>query len=279
MSSLFEGIRYTATVAEIYDRIQLNYPGSPHSRSGSLWLLRRASEIRSDNRSAEKMLEKAVAMLAERGHMAGWYNQCPVASGIVSSSSDRNSAVDLVHCSNSKREARFIELKWDSDNPLSALQQILQYGIAYIFCRVHRRELPLHYRSLMDAQQVTLEVVAPRGYYGGSYQNQFSPSIEAWLNQFESEEESDSATPDRVPSEISEFLSETNHALRGLARAKTGGALEMSLDALSFPVSFDEVPFQNGQEVRQKCSTKMLTDEGRLVRDAFSNLRSVWPDS
>ncbi len=282
MPSLFDGIFGSEEVSQIYKKIETNYPGSPHSKSGSLWLLRRASDIRSDNRSAEKMLEKAVAMLAERDHMPGWHNQCPVASGIVSSSSDRNSAVDLVKCSSSGKDVRLIELKWDSDTPVSALQQVLVYGIAYLFCRVHKRELPLHYRSLMNARHIALEVVAPRHYYGGIRyggirRGQLSADTHAWLDQFETNELDVSPKVDTAPLDIEEFLAETNRSLNGLARAKTNGELTMSLNALAFPDEFDELPFGNGQEVRRKCGTRELSEEGKLVRNAFAGLAPAWP--
>ncbi len=272
MPSLFDGIYGTETVNEIYDKIEDNYPGFPRSNSDKLWLLRRECEICPDNRAPETMLEKAVAMLAERGYMPGWYNQCPVASGIVGSHSDRRSDVDLVNCSKSRRNVRLVELKWESNNPRSALQQILKYGVAYVFCRVHRQELPLHYRSLMDAGQVDLEVVAPRQYYYGEHRGF---DVDAWLDQFGSGEEfvQSAVDSERIG------IAETSQSLDEFARSKTDGTLTMSLNALAFPEEFNQVPFQNGQDVRKKCSTKELSAEGRMVRDAFARLTPAWPNS
>lgn len=280
MPSLFDGIYGTETVNEIYDKIQANYPGFPLSRSDKLWLLRRECGIRHDNRSPETMLEKAVAMLAERGHMPGWYNQCPVASGIVGSHSDRRSDVDLVNCSESRRNVRLVELKWESDNPRSALQQILRYGVAYIFCRVHRRELHLRYRDLMDARQVSLEVVAPHHYYYGDHSVPRGFDSYAWLDQFGSEVPHISPVVDSDKMEIADYLAETSQSLDEFARSKTDGSLTMSLNALAFPEEFNEVLFENGQDVRKKCSAKKdLSDEGRMVRDAFARLTPAWPNS
>ena len=63
------------------------------------------------------------------------------------------------------------------------------------------------------------------------------------------------------------------------ARSKTDGKLSMSLNALAFPEEFNQVPFKNGQDVKEKCFTEELTDEGRRVRDAFAGLTPVWSDS
>lgn len=276
MPSLFDGIIGNENVREVYDKIVANYPGAPHSKSDALWRLRRATEIRGDNSSPEKMLEKAVAMLAEREHMPRWYNQCPVASGIISSRSDRNSAVDLVECSESRKRVRFVELKWDSDTPHLALQQILRYGVAYIFCRVHRRELPLHYRSLMDARHVSLEVVAPRRFFEGVESVDRMSDISAWLDQFETAEMSVTPIMGCESLELGKYISEESQSLDEFARMKTDGFLSMSLNALAFPEDFDRIPFSNGQEVRRKCDTLRLSEEGRMVRDAFAGLTPVW---
>ena len=212
VASLFDGVYGYEEVSDIYDKIVANYPGAPHSKSHSLWLLRRATEIRADNKSPEKMLEKAVAMLADRGHMPGWYNQCPVASGIVTSRSDKNSAVDLVACSESKEEVRFIELKWDSDSPQSALQQILMYGLAYLFCRVHRGELPLHYRSLMDAHHVALEVVAPCRYYEGVHSVGTQSDLDAWLDSFKTDQVIENTLPKHESLGMQEYIAGVNES-------------------------------------------------------------------
>ena len=163
MSSLFDGMKYMDNVTDIYNQMKANCP-NPRSTSQKLWELRRACKIRPDNRHRETMLEKAVVIVAARGHMPGWFNQCPTASGMNDSSRYRRSAVDLVHWCELCRCARLIELKWDGDDQpkwqsndlLDALRQILRYGAAYIFCRVHRNELGLknrrfQNRPLMDA--------------------------------------------------------------------------------------------------------------------------------
>ena len=250
MPSLFDGTCGLEDPKTIYDLMDAKYPGSPCSESRELWELQRECKISLHSKRRETMLEKAVAILAESCHMPWWFNQCPVASGIVDPRSDGGRCVDLIHWSSSSGCARFIELKWNSNDPLYALRQILRYGVAYIFCRVHRRELPLqgkYYRPLMDARKIALEVAAPRRFYSGHDEKQRFGDVSKSLDDF--------------------------------ARSKTSGDLAMSLDALAFPAEFNQVPFADGQDVSEKCFTKELSHEGRMVRDAFEGLAPAWPDS
>ena len=96
MASLFDGTKDMENIAEILGQMKANIP-YPSSTSQQLWTLRRATRLASHNPRRETMLEKAVAMLAGNGHMPGWFNQCPTASGIGGSSRTRRSNVDLVH--------------------------------------------------------------------------------------------------------------------------------------------------------------------------------------
>ena len=49
----------------------------------------------------------------------------------------------------------------------------------------------------------------------------------------------------------------------------------MSLDALAFPEWFDRLPFTNSAELRNSCDRAELTEEGRIIVDAFNGLASV----
>ena len=248
MSILFNGTEPMEDIKKIYERMEANCP-EPWSNSKPLWDIRQACNIADHNTGIETLLEKAVAMLAKKGYMPGWYNQCPAASGINDSDKDRGSRVDLVHLSKSDDRARLVELKvnWGSNGPSSALRQILRYGAAYIFCRVHRKELPLQVRPLMDVSHVSLEVVAPRHLY----------------NRYDERRHLE-----RMRKSLDEFA--------GSKTVQDIGISSMSLDALAFPAEF-EIPFKNGGEVKQKCDTGKLTDKGRQVRDAFNKLAPAWP--
>lgn len=227
-------------VSGIYDRLVANYAGRPRSLSKQLWRRRRATELQAHNPNQETLLEKAVANLADAGHMPGWFNQCPVATGIVDPYQDQRRCVDLVHCDGGT--ARLIELKWASDTPAHALLQVLEYGLAYIFARLRTGELKLEKRYLMRVSEIVLEVLAPRQFFA------------------------DGAQP--------LLFENVSTALGRLAAEKTGGAVSMSVQAQRFPAGF-RLPFADGGEVKAMCAGKELTDEGRRVREAFSDAPPV----
>ena len=246
MASLFDRTKDRDDIGEIFRLMNDNCP-APSSTSKKLWKLRWATDIEPHNVSGEKILEKAVAMLARNGHMPGWFNQCPAASGIGDSSRYRQSSVDLVHWGEADGRARLVELKWRRDGPSAAVRQVLRYGAAYVFCRVHRKHLNVDSRPIMNARQVLLQVVAPARYCT-------EPGLLDCLSR----------------------------AREGLKRFEIGSEMEelsMSLDVLAFPDWFDRLPYSDGAEVRAGCDRKELTDTGREIREAFDNLTSVHPES
>ena len=246
MASLFDKTKGMENITEILSQMEANIP-HPSSTSQKLWQLRRATDIISHNQSRETMLEKAVAMLAENRHMPGWFNQCPTASGIGDSSRNRHSNIDLVHWSRSGMRARLVELKWDSDSPSEAVRQVLRYGAAYLFCRMHRNRLPVWRDSVIDASDISLQVAAPACYY--------------------------------TDSGLRDCLSRARENLTRFDIGSRIDGLSMSLDVLAFPEWFDSLPFANGEEVRAECDTAELTEAGRKVRDAFDGLASVCPEA
>ncbi len=279
MPKLFDGINGTECVAELYSLIEANCSNPPSSTSEELWKLRRRTNMDPSRRKSEVLLERSVATLAEKGHMPGWYNQCPVASGIVSSDSDHRTAVDLVHWSRSDKSARLIELKWMSGTPQSAIRQILKYGLAYLFCRVHKDHLPLNERPLMDARRVALEIVAPIKFYPENLRVLNRDELQLWLEGSDEAAHNDSASVNISYEETAEHLEVTSHSLNQFAQLKTGGALSMSLSALAFPSWFDHIPFDVGQDVDRTCNSNELSEEGRIVRDAFERLTPAWPEA
>ena len=226
----------------LYERLADNVPPRIMAKSGMLWKCRRATRIADRNQSPETLLEKVVAGLAKYDHMPGWFNQCSVASGIVSSHSDRRRAVDLVHVSGDT--ARLIELKWDSDTPVHALFQVLEYGLAYVFARLRMADLGLVDRPLMQVGHVGLEVVGPRAFFEADRQSE-------------------------------PLFGGLGRALSAFARERSSGAWSMSLEARAFPEAFDRVPFGDGREVNAECRTGASTSRGRMVRDAFYRLEPV----
>ena len=167
-------------------------------------------------------------MLAANGHMPGWFNQCRTASGIGGSSRTRHGNVHLVHWNAANGHARLVELKWDSDSPCEALRQILRYGAAYLFCRMHSDRLPVGRRAVMDAREISLQVAAPARYY-----------TESGLRD--------------------DLMRAREHLRRFDIGARMPG-LSMSLDVLAFPEWFGTLPFAVGGQVRAACDAATLTD-------------------
>ena len=242
---LFGGTERMEDIAEILDRMKANIP-HPSSTSTKLWELRRALRMAAHNRSPETLLEKSVAMLAANGHMPDWFNQCPTASGIGGPYHDRRSTVDLVHWNEADGHARLVELKWNSDSPSEAMRQILRYGAAYLFCRMHSDRLRIRRRAVMGACEISLQVAAPAHYYT-------EPGLRDALL--------------RAREHLTWF--DIGSKIQGLS---------MSLDVLAFPEGF-RLPFDNGAEVCAACDAGTLTEAGRKVREAFDGLASVCPEA
>ena len=145
-------------IREMYNQIEKNWTSSTNKPTPSkeLWVPRRTLKWSVDFKSAEVPLERsAVALfkfydiLRERidsnpnKHLT-WFNQIPVACGIVSKRETRN-AIDLV-CRTAKGVYDFVELKFpkqehSSEMPLNATIEILKNGVLYLFTRRHLRDL------------------------------------------------------------------------------------------------------------------------------------------
>lgn len=244
MTALFDGTEGNEDIGEILNRMKANCP-RPSSTSTKLWQLRRATAISSHSRNRETMPEKAVAMLASNGHMPGWYNQCPAASGIGGSSRGKGNRVDLVRWSAADRELSLVELKWDSNTPTQAVQQVLRYGAAYLFCLMHRNRLRLERCRAISARHVSLLIAAPAHYYADD--------------------------------DLRGCLERARESFKPFDMDRDVSWPSISLDALAFPAWFDRVPFFSGADVQEYCNGRRLTDAGREVLDAFEGLTPARP--
>jgi hypothetical protein len=113
-----------------------------------------------------------------------WFNQIPIASGIVSKREGKN-AIDLV-CRTARGIYDFVELKIPkpvngSETPLYAAMEILKNGLLYLFTRRHmpdlmrqgyspklpraRKQGIISATEILEATQVTLCVLAPKYFY------------------------------------------------------------------------------------------------------------------
>jgi hypothetical protein len=150
-------------VRKLYERVGLNR--GRHIPSTENWRWKPQIRIRDVNKSPEVVLERSIALLAEETHLSEWCNQIPVASGLVDHKSDKRTAVDLAKIAGGQLD--LYELKLESDNPVYAAFEILQYGLAYLLCRVNKSEFGYAHLRTMKVNALGLNVLAPRSYYEG----------------------------------------------------------------------------------------------------------------
>ena len=236
---------FETLVSDLYGLITENR--SDHTPSLENWRIKRQLSISPKNSSPEILLERAIARLGERGELKEWFNQVPVASGLIDDKADKRAAIDLL-C-HKDDWAEFVELKWKSDTPVFAAFEILLYGLAYLFARDNQVAFKYQGKRLMRASKVSLRVLAPRAYYTG-YDLK-------WLEQG------------------------LDEGVRTFAAKKTDGALSMGFGFLAFPLDFApdfSPPYATGEEVRQKFGRSMDAEACRSLVSAISNLEPVWLD-
>ena len=144
--------------------IESNWRESPRRQyagpSLENWRFEKKMNMADHNVSIETTLERTIAKTTNHD----WVNQVPTASGLWDGSSDKHRNIDLVHRLGPK-QYEFIELKVESDTPLKAAVESLIYGVLYISARL---QYPAEYRqtrSLLQAEEIHLCVLAPRSYY------------------------------------------------------------------------------------------------------------------
>jgi len=229
-------------VARLYDQVHQNWINRvPFDRrpSPKNWRLVPQTELQEGNKSPEVLLERAIGKLSHQGLLKEWVNQVPVASGLISSNSSRRAAIDLVHWRGNT--ATFYELKWNSNTPLFAAFEILQYGLAFLCFHANQQELGPLESKLFSAQQIHLKVLAPASYYAG-YQH-------TWLTQA------------------------LCSGLKGLVAEKVAGPLEMDFEFLGLPPTF-QLPFQTGKDVNELLSGPPAA-YGPLI-SALGAIEPVW---
>ncbi|WP_153559423.1 hypothetical protein [Roseimaritima sediminicola] len=164
-------------VSDLFGQMMRNWgaAGCPSTNSPENWRFKQHLKFDDDNRSAEVLLERTIAWMAG-DELA---NQIPVDSGLLGRSSR---TLDLA---TQKGEAfELIELKVDkvnSDTPLSAAIQVLNYGLANLFFQLNQhRVLPSGSDNLLlSAKLLRLRVLALVEYY------EREPETIDWLSDFE----------------------------------------------------------------------------------------------
>lgn len=226
-------------VFELFSRIEENWMGRVPSPMN--WKLRRKTNIDPDNKSPEVLLERAIVILADRGLLDGWYNQLPIASGLIDEKSDKRAAVDLIKTGEGYVE--LVELKWGSDTPAYAAFEILRYGLAFLFCYQKQQDFSYHNYPLMQTKKLSLRVLAPQEYYGYCNLGFVRMALEAGLKR--------------------------------LFHEKTGGALEVDFLFLAFPHGFT-LPFKIGQEVSDLRHLPVDAYPVAAVMEAIHHSQPIW---
>jgi len=158
-------------VEALYQQIEANWNSSRRPPSSKNWVLRQ-QPLSAASRSPETWLERLIIEF-DRIDKLRWFNQIPVASGLLGPRNARRRAIDLVHqCDqhSGQRCYELVELKVRSDTPLYAAFEILQYGLLYLFSRQHSDELGYGaaQQELLAADRIHLRVLAPYKFYVGS---------------------------------------------------------------------------------------------------------------
>lgn len=231
---------FETLVSNLYERIERNRSDRIPSREN--WRTERRTTLSKDNRSPEVLLERAIAILGETGILGEWFNQIPVASGLVDDRADKRAAIDLMRLENDR--VQFVELKWESDTPAFAAFEILLYGLAYLFCYANREEFGYKDTRLMNIKEVSLRVLAPRIYYDDY---DFT-----WLGQG------------------------INESIQTLAGNLSNGELPMDFGFLAFPTEFC-LPFDTGKEVKM-ISDPQNSENCQTIVSAINNINPIWHD-
>lgn len=202
--------------------------------------MERQTTLATENTSPEVVLERAIAMLGERGDLTNWHNQIPVASGLVNGKADKRAAVDLIHIGEQKID--LVELKWTSDTPAFAAFEILLYGLAYLLCRDEQAIFDYEDKELMQCNHIALQVLAPLEYY--------------------------------EPYQLGFIAVGIREGLKRLCSDRDDNFM-MAFEFLSFPRSF-RVPFRSGADVLLHMEKPTTTGPSRRLIDAVNNLQPVW---
>lgn len=132
--------------------------------------------------SGEVGLERALVGACVRRGRDDWWNQVPVASGLVNSSAGKRRAIDLVR-HRGGQSYEFVELKINSDSAFYATVEILQYGFVWLLTRRSKSALGYSGGTLLDAEDVRLNVLAPTRYYRGVDFKGFEEGVSSALGE------------------------------------------------------------------------------------------------
>lgn len=178
-----------ASGAELVTRafavVRKNFPrilANPDRRFSSQNWRMHSPKVHSDpkNTSPETLLERGLVAACVAVGRRDWWNQVPVASGLVSSTAGRRRAIDLVRERN-PGAFDFVELKVESDSPIYAAVEIMLYGFVWLLSRKAKATLGYPRGTLLDGRDVALSVLAPAKFYGSADYGKFQDGVRAAL--------------------------------------------------------------------------------------------------
>jgi hypothetical protein len=229
-------------ISNLYGQIESNWSGRIPSKEN--WRVERRVTAGPNNKSPEVLLEQSISLMSDRGFLEGWYNQIPVASGLVDEWADKRAAVDLLQFDG--RTASLFELKWASNNPAFAAFEVLRYGLAFLFCYLNREEFGYADSPLMSARHVSLRVLAPNEFYDTYDLGWLGCGLDESLCKF-------------VPK-------------------VTDGLLNMDFANLAFPKGFT-LPFSTGKVIADMHDLPVEAEPCQRIISAVSNIETVWADN
>ena len=225
-------------VVNLQEQIYSNWTGRLPSKEN--WRKTRVTTLAEINKSPEVVLERAIAILGDQGVLPQWYNQIPVASGMINGRANKRAAVDLIRVHG--HHVDLVELKWGSDTPAFAAFEILQYGIAYLLCRDNKEAFGYEKKELLNVKNVNLQVLAPQMFY--------EPYDMAWLGKG------------------------IRQGLKQLCEGRCDD-LKISFQFISFPSDF-ELPFSSGLDVMNHFEKSKEEGPNHLIVQALNNLQPIW---
>ncbi len=231
--------RIEKLLVSLFAQLENNWAGRIPSSMN--WKIRKKTNLNPINQSPEILLERAIAILSERDFISDWYNQLPIASGLIDEKSDKRAAIDLVI--SKEKYAEFIELKWESDTPIYAAFEIIRYALAFLFCYKMRDKFGYADYALMNSNKISLRVLAPLEYYAG-YNLEFLQNA-------------------------------LSIAIHSLYSQQSQNALSCDFSFLSFPANFT-LPFNTGAEVTGFEALPKNTPQIERLIIAVNNIKPLW---
>jgi hypothetical protein len=156
-------------VPELFKVIERNWNAAlqtvrrSHSLENFRWRFPQTQHAQ-HNRSPEVTLERALIGALLAAGRKDWSNQVPIISGIAGPHAFKRRAIDLVH-QRADSSFEFIELKIDSDTSIYAAIEILVYGLLWLLSRRDVKILDYKAGDILNAQELSLSVLAPQEYY------------------------------------------------------------------------------------------------------------------